>query len=291
MVNESDIQTFTQNIADRVRGLRAQRGMTRKNLADNSDVSERYLAQIETAKANISIGILMQLAAALNVELGMLLPSRSPLKTELSDAELTEFLLQLSPQQRQVAQQALMSASSLSVTDHHGLALIGLRGAGKTTLGGLAAAKLNIEFMRQGDLIEQQSGMQAGELFSLGGQQAYRRREYQAIEDLVNGPNKVVFETGGSLVSEQQSYDLLRKNFYTVWIQTSPEEHMERVIAQNDLRPITNRRESMVDLKLILQERTPMYQQANYYLDTSGRDIDECVDELLQVYQRFCQGQ
>jgi XRE family aerobic/anaerobic benzoate catabolism transcriptional regulator len=282
-----DLEAFNQQIADRIRGLRAQRGMTRRALAESSEVSERYLAQIETAKANISIGILLQLSHALGVELGQLMPSRNPLQTDLNSDDLRQLVQAISTEQRQLLMSLLVESPSVDANNHKGLALIGLRGAGKTTLGSMAAEHLHMDFVRQSDIIESDSGMQVGELFALGGQQAYRRREYQAIERIIEAEKPIIFEAGGSLVSQQATFELLRQNFYVVWVQTSPDEHMDRVIAQEDLRPITIRKESMIDLKLILQERTPMYQQANYFLNTSQRDVQECVDELIQVYQHF----
>ena len=216
-----------------------------------------------------------------------MLPGRSPLQGDLSGTDIKELVLRFNAEQRQQVMSLLVASPEVSVKEHKGLALIGLRGAGKSTLGRAVASHLQMDFVRQSDIIEKQTGMLVGELFSLGGQAAYRRREYQAVEQMIKNTKPSVFETGGSLVSEQASFDLLRQNFYVVWVQTSPDEHMDRVIAQEDLRPITNRKESMVDLKLILQERAPMYQQANYYLNTSNREIQECVDELIQVYQHF----
>jgi XRE family aerobic/anaerobic benzoate catabolism transcriptional regulator len=278
------IDGYIRGIADRVKGMRAQRGMTRKHLSKNSDISERYLALIEAGQANISITLLLKLADALGVDFEQLLPLATKVMTETNSTPLTQFINTLSAAQQDEALTLLTGKFNKPRTRLHGFALIGLRGAGKTTLGEKLAKKLQIPFLRQTEIIESMAGMQVHELFSLGGQAGYRRLEQDAVNHVVDNYDQVILETGGSLVSEKNTYDLLQTSFFTVWIKALPEEHMNRVISQGDLRPMKHSKESMNDLKLILEERKHDYENANYILDTTGRSIADCVSELEQCY-------
>ncbi len=278
------IDGYIQGIADRVKGMRAQRGMTRKHLSKNSDISERYLALIEAGQANISITLLLKLADALGVDFEQLLPLTTKVLAETDSTPLSQFINTLSTAQQEEALNLLTGKFNKSRTHLHGFALIGLRGAGKTTLGTKLAKKLQIPFLRQTEIIESMAGMQVHELFSLGGQAGYRRLEQDAVNHVVNNYEQVILETGGSLVSEKNTYDLLQKSFFTVWIKALPEEHMNRVIRQGDLRPMEHSKESMNDLKLILEERKHDYEHANYTLDTTGRSVADCASELEQCY-------
>ncbi|MCP4009937.1 MAG: helix-turn-helix transcriptional regulator [Proteobacteria bacterium] len=278
------IDGYIQGIADRVKGMRAQRGMTRKHLSKNSDISERYLALIEAGQANISITLLLKLADALGVDFEQLLPLTTKVLAETNSTPLSQFINTLSTAQQEEALNLLTGEFNKPRTHLHGFALIGLRGAGKTTLGTKLAKKLQIPFLRQTEIIESMAGMQVHELFSLGGQAGYRRLEQGAVNHVVNNYEQVILETGGSLVSEKNTYNLLQKSFFTVWIKALPEEHMNRVIRQGDLRPMKHSKESMNDLKLILEERKHDYENANYTLDTTGRSVADCVSELEQCY-------
>jgi XRE family aerobic/anaerobic benzoate catabolism transcriptional regulator len=278
------IEGYIQGIADRVKGMRAQRGMTRKHLSKSSEISERYLALIESGQANISITLLLKLADALGVEFEKLLPLTEIIPPETNNTPLSQFIRTLSAEQRNEALTMLSEKFNQPRSRLHGIALIGLRGAGKTTLGTKLAQKLQIPFLRQREIIESMAGMEIHELFSLGGQAGYRRLEYDAVNHVVDNYDQVILETGGSLVSEKHTYELLRKAFFTVWIKALPKEHMDRVISQGDLRPMKHSNESMNDLKLILEERKHHYEEANYILDTTGRSVAECVSELEKCY-------
>ncbi|MFZ0487312.1 MAG: helix-turn-helix transcriptional regulator [Arenicellales bacterium] len=279
------IKAYIAGIGERTRGIRAQRGMSRKDLSRHSGISERYLAQLESGQANISVALLWQLAEALNVELQELLPDNQSRAVQLKP--LLTFLGRLSLDQQKAAYSLLLKQFSDAKGPVRGVALVGLRGGGKTTLGGLLAQRLKVPFIRLGDVIENLAGMKTPELFSLGGQKAYRRLEHQAVRRVIDDNECVVVETGGSLVSEQQTYDALLGSFYTVWIKASPEEHMSRVIAQGDLRPMEGNAEAMSDLKLILEERESYYSAANYVLDTSGRSVQDCLQELVGQCQHY----
>jgi len=287
-VSTDNIDGYISAIGDRVRGMRARRGMTRKQLGSDSSVSERYLAQLETGKANISIALLWQIAQAMNVAPHELLPDAAPLTG--APSPLLQFLDQLTPEQEQAAHALLLKHFVNPDGQVRGVALIGLRGAGKSTLGQKLAEAVGVPFIRISDVVEQLSGMSISELFSLGGQKAYRRLERQALQHVLDNYETSVIEAGGSLVSEPSTYADLLGSFYTVWVQTTPEEHMSRVVVQGDLRPVQASQEAMDDLKRILAERENEYRAANHTLDTSGRSVDECLDELMDMTRCFlCQ--
>ncbi len=282
--SQAALKTYINTIANRVRGMRAQRGMTRKDLSKHSGISERYLAQVETGKANMSIALLWRLAEAMDVGLSEILPYECSACVE--HPPLKQFLAGLDADQERRAYQLLQQHFSAppsgdSETGFQGVALIGLRGAGKTTLGKLLAERTGTPFVRLSDVIEQQGGLELHELFTLFGQKAYRRLERQAIDHILQSYDKVVLEIGGSLVSEKSTYSRLLNSFFTVWVRAKPEEHMSRVMAQGDTRPMEASQKAMDDLKLILAEREPYYMAANEVLDTSGRSVEACAQELI----------
>jgi XRE family aerobic/anaerobic benzoate catabolism transcriptional regulator len=283
-----EVDTYIAAIGERVRGMRARRGMTRKQLGADSSVSERYLAQLEGGKANVSIALLWQIAQAMGVPPHELLPDAMPLTR--APSPLLQLLDGLTPEQEEAAHRLLLKHFVNPEGQVRGVALIGLRGAGKSTLGQALAEAVGVPFIRIGDVIEQLGGMSTGELFSLGGQKAYRRLERQALQHVLDNYETSVIEAGGSLVSEPATYAELLGSFYTVWVRAAPEEHMNRVVVQGDLRPVQASPEAMDDLKRILAEREAEYRAANHTLDTSGRSVEACLDELMDMTRCFlCQ--
>jgi XRE family aerobic/anaerobic benzoate catabolism transcriptional regulator len=288
VVADPALDSYIGAIGERVRGMRARRGMSRKQLGGDSGVSERYLAQLETGKANISIGLLWQIAQAMGVPAHELLPDATP--RVRAPTPLLQFLDQLTPEQEQAAHQLLLKHFVNPEGEVRGVALIGLRGAGKSTLGRKLADAVGVPFIRIGDVVEQLGGMSISELFSLGGQKAYRRLERQALQHVLDNYPVSVIEAGGSLVSEPATYADLLGSFYSVWVRATPEEHMSRVVVQGDLRPVQASPEAMDDLKRILAERETEYRAANHTLETSGRSVDECLDELMDMSRCYlCQ--
>ncbi|HJQ35553.1 MAG TPA: helix-turn-helix transcriptional regulator [Thermoanaerobaculia bacterium] len=266
---------FFRGFGERLRGERARRGMSRKLLADHAGISERYVTQIETGKGNVSIGILRQLAAALGVPLGKLVADEAP-SAELS--LLNEFVARLSPAQLREAYDTLAKKSA-SRADR--IALIGLRGAGKSTLGAALAKARNVPFFELDREIERLSGTSLGTLIDMYGQQVYRRYELQALQDLLDTHPKFVVAAGGGIVSEAATYELLLRHCFTVWVRTTPEEHMARVIAQGDRRPMAGSAQAMEDLRRILEERTPLYERADRTVDTTGMSVEEAVGIIM----------
>lgn len=278
---EQEIKSYTGHLSERIRGLRAARGMTRKQLSQHSSISERYLAQLEGGEANPSIAVLWRIGDAMGVEFRYLIDNA--LEPPIKHTALWQLLQTLSEHELTQAYELLVERMHGNVLQKQGIALIGLRGAGKTTLGKRVAKPPTVPFIRLSEAIEELGGMEIGELFSLGGQKAYRRLERRALESLIDKRIGAVVEVGGSLVSETATYNLLRSAFITVWVRARPEDHMKRVIRQGDTRPMEGNAEAMADLYRILAEREDDYCKADYVLETSGRSIQDCVNELRDV--------
>jgi XRE family aerobic/anaerobic benzoate catabolism transcriptional regulator len=273
---------FLRAFGERIRSERARRGMSRKLLAHHAGISERYITQIESGKGNISILLLRHVAAALG------LPLARVVEDEGTAAELTllrQFLARLSPAQLKEAHALLASrfASDASVLRSERIALIGLRGAGKTTLGAALASARNVPFFELDREIERLSGTTVGVILELYGQQAYRRYELQALHEILEAHPRFVVATGGSLVSETATFEVLLRHCFTVWIRATPEEHMSRVIAQGDRRPMAGSDQAMEDLRRILDERTPLYARADAIVDTTGTRETASLRELAKA--------
>lgn len=281
MTEDDYLRTF----GERVRGERARRGMSRKLLADHAGISERYITQLESGKGNVSILLLRQIAGALGLPLSRLVEDENP------SPELTlvrQFLARLSPAQLKDAYASLSAqfAAGASASRSQRIALVGLRGAGKTTLGAAIAEARGVPFYELDREVERLSGTSLGAILELYGQQAYRRYELQALQELLESEQQFVVATGGGIVSEASTYELLLRNCITVWVRTSPEEHMARVIAQGDRRPMAGSQQAMDDLRRILEERTPLYARADLTIDTAGRTVQQSTRQLLSALKR-----
>lgn len=281
MTEDDYLRTF----GERVRGERARRGMSRKLLADHAGISERYITQLESGKGNVSILLLRQIAGALGLPLSRLVEDENP------SPELTlvrQFLARLSPAQLKDAYASLSTqfAAGASALRSQRIALVGLRGAGKTTLGAAIAEARGVPFYELDREVERLSGTSLGAILELYGQQAYRRYELQALQELLESEQQFVVATGGGIVSEASTYELLLRNCVTVWVRTSPEEHMARVIAQGDRRPMAGSQQAMDDLRRILEERTPLYARADLTIDTAGRTVQQSTRQLLSALKR-----
>jgi XRE family transcriptional regulator, aerobic/anaerobic benzoate catabolism transcriptional regulator len=275
------LDPYLQRVGERLRNARNRRGMARKDLARESGVSERYLAQLEAGQGNVSILLMRRIAGALAVPLPALVqdgPDR-PVEHRL----IEQWLDALAPAALAETYQLLQARFGpvLGRGAAGRIALVGLRGAGKTTLGKQLATRLQLPFLDMGDEIERESGMSLSEIFSLSGQGTYRRLERRCLERLVAEHDRAVIETGGSLVSEPATYELLLQACRTVWIRTSPEEHMGRVVRQGDLRPMAASTEAMEDLRRMLAEREPLYARADLTVDTAGRTERQSLQDLL----------
>lgn len=232
--------TLLHAVGARVRARRRDRGLTLAELAERSDLSSRFLADVEAGRANISVVKLHRLARALGE----------------STAALVE-----EPRGETVA-------------------LLGLRGAGKSTVGAALAQRLGFPFLELDVLVEEQAGLPLSEIFAVHGEALYRRLEAQVLDGVLGSAAPAVVATGGGLVTARETYDRLKRGCVTVWLRARPEEHMDRVRAQGDLRPMAARSDAMAELRQLLEERTPLYAEADVVVDTSGRSVAGVLDAL-----------
>jgi len=274
-------------LGERVRTLRAHRGMTRKALARDSQVSERYLAQLEQGRGNISIMLLARVAAALRTDLSDLLRMRE--KHTAEEVLISDLLRDLSPDTHKAFLQMLSENFSVPVESRRRIALVGLRGAGKTSQGTLLAEHLNIPFVHLGSEIELLAGMSTSEIFSLSGQAGYRRLEEKALMQTLREYDRCVLETGGSIVTDPKLLNTLLTTCFVVWLHARPEEYMRRLTEQGDVRPMESQEDAMSDLRRILAERNELWATAHVSLDTNDKSVEDCVTELIQLMPKGLQ--
>lgn len=282
---EQDANAILAELGARVRAWRARRGMTRKVLATDSGLSERFLADVESGKGNVSINSLEATARALNITVIDLLqdaPRPALARTQGLLARLDDS---------QLDQAYGLLGSTFGLSDALGreqrVALIGLRGAGKSTLGVQLAAERGVPFIELDREIEREAGTSMNEILLLHGQAGYRRYERRALLRIAEEqPDGVVMTTGGSIVSERETFDLLQSRFYCVWLKASPEEHMARVVAQGDMRPFDAsgaNHEALDDLRRILSSREALYARADAVVDTAARTLKQSMTDLKRA--------
>ena len=263
---QDDGTEIMERLATRVRAARAALGLSRRALSERSGVSPRYLAQIEAGEGNISVILLDRVAAALDVRIEALVSATDPV-----DAEAARVM------------QLYQAAQNPAILRAQRVCLVGLRGAGKSTLGAQAAEKLKIPFIELNDLIEAQSGMPTSEVMALYGQDGYRAIEAQALDEIVASHNKLILAVSGGIVGAPATYAQVLERFHTIWIRTSPAEHMARVRAQGDLRPMEGNPAAMDQLKALLEARAPEYERAFAQVDTTTRPVQSSVNDLLAI--------
>lgn len=290
---EQESKVILSELGARVRAWRARRGMTRKALASDSGLSERFLADVESGKGNVSINSLEAVALALNISILELL--QDAVRPALARAQ--GLLARLDDTQLDRVYAMLVRAFGLNEAEgrEQRVALIGLRGAGKSTLGSQLAARRGVPFIELDREIEREAGTSMNEILLLHGQPGYRRYERRALLRIAEAhPDGVVMTTGGSIVSERETFDLLQSRFYCVWLKASPQEHMARVVAQGDMRPFdTTRgatREAMEDLRRILSSRESLYARADAVVDTAARTLKQSLKDLERVVPRAKQA-
>jgi XRE family aerobic/anaerobic benzoate catabolism transcriptional regulator len=237
---------YLSRLGDRVRAWRSEHGMTRKSLSRASGVSERYLAQLEAGEGNISVLLLRKVAKAMGV------PVESLVREDPKDEKRSS----------------------------KPIALLGLRGAGKSTLGEKLSQSLKLPFVELDREVEKEAGAELGEVFAMYGQDGYRRFERRALERVLAQGERAVIATGGSVVNDPGTYRLLLERCTCIWLKTSPEEHMARVIAQGDMRPFKGRSAALDEIKRLLEDRNRLYSRADATIDTSGKTLKQSLTEL-----------
>ncbi len=268
-------------LGERVRTLRARRGLTRKVLAASADVSERHLANLEYGVGNASILVLQQVASALQSSLAELLGDITTSSAEwLLIRELLAGRDESELRRARLLLSEMVGPPGGDPARRRRIALVGLRGAGKSSLGRLLADALDVPFVELGREIERLAGCSIREIHDLYGTNAYRRYERRALDETVQRHQDVVIATPGGIVSDPATFNRLLARCTTVWLQTSPEEHMGRVAAQGDVRPMAASSEAMEDLKRILAGRAAFYAKADMVLDTCGRPLEQSLREL-----------
>jgi XRE family aerobic/anaerobic benzoate catabolism transcriptional regulator len=292
LMTDTDNRATIAEVGTRVRAWRARRGMTRKQLAADSGLSERFLADVEGGKGNVSINSLEAAARALNITLLDLLQDAP----RPALARVHGLLSRLDDAQLDQAYGVL--GATFGLADDQGreqrIALVGLRGAGKSTLGAQLAEQRGVPFIELDREVEREAGTSMNEIFLLHGQAGYRRFERRALlriaEEHTDG---VVMTTGGSIVSERETFDLLQSRFYCVWVKASPEEHVSRVVAQGDMRPFNAgdgaeaprgaMNEALEDIRRILASREPLYARADSVVDTAARTVKQSLRDLARA--------
>jgi len=279
----TDEQEFLAELGRRVRHGRALRGMSRKVLARVSGISERYIAQLESGEGNVSIKLLRRVAAAMGTRIEDLLVDRPgedwPIFRDLLGAA--------SPAQIARARAVLAGETpSAGPVAADRVALIGLRGAGKSALGRIAAERLGRPFVELTKEIERAHGLSIAEILALYGQEGLRRREQAMLREIIARRGAVIVTTGGGIVAEPVTFELLLNSFVTVWLKAAPEEHMARVRQQGDLRPMADDRDAMAELRAILLSREPLYARASITVDTTGLDVETAAKHLVAAITR-----
>ena len=277
---------FLAALGERTRALRARRGLTRKGLAKAAEVSERHLANVEMGVGNASVQFLRQLAQALNCSLAELVGDETASSPEwLMIRELLRGRGEAELAQARGALAAMFGAPASQAARRQRIALIGLRGAGKSTLGRALAEGWKLPFVELNRRIEALAGCTLPEIHSLYGPAAYRRYEKRALEETIQRFPRAVIATPGGIVSDPATFNLLLAHCYTVWVRATPEEHMGRVLAQGDTRPMGGNggnAEAMNDLRRILESRAAFYSKADAVFDTSRMSVDAAVSALRE---------
>lgn len=269
-----DEQRFIELTGQRIGRLRKRQKLSRRALSELSGLSQRYLVQLENGAGNISIGRLFQLARALDCPIEHLLYRAQP----VSDGSRIAVLYEAADDQQQRAVRDILDGPSGRARR---VCLIGLRGAGKSTLGKCAAEQLSVPFRELNTEIETLSAMPVDEMMALYGQEGYRRMEKRALAQIANTTDSILLAAAGGVVSNRETFDFLLQHFHTIWLKASPEEHMQRVIDQGDYRPMAGNPDAMQELRDILTRRESVYARAHRVVDTHASTLAQSTEEVV----------
>lgn len=282
MVSEMDerVANLLIQVGERVRAARERKRISRRILSEISGVSPRYLAQLEAGAGNISIGLLTRVAHALDMKIEWFVGTENPWTSEVLRVA---DLFSVADQNTRAKVLHMLSVKPASVGKSERVCLIGLRGAGKSTLGALAADRLQVPFLELNKEISHYGGMPVDEIIALYGQEGYRKLEASSLDRVVANYDRMILAVAGGIVAEPETYNKLLSQFHTIWIKTSPQEHMDRVLAQGDERPMAGNADAMDQLRAILRSREALYAKADAELDTSQQTQDESLERLIAI--------
>lgn len=272
-------QLLMARVGQRVRRAREFKSMSRRVLSETSGISPRYLAQLEAGTGNISIALLARVADALDHRIEWLLSEDDP---ATSDAQQMMQLYRISSVDVQGQVRQILTRSTRADRAQR-ICLIGLRGAGKSTLGRMAARSFDVPFVELNEEIENRAGIPVGEVMALYGADGYRELEAQALDAVLSAHDRLILAVAGGIVSDPKVYDTLLSGCHTIWLRAKPSDHMDRVRAQGDLRPMRGQPQAMAQLKAILSAREDLYRLAQASLDTSGRTLDGARAALVRL--------
>lgn len=282
----ADWTAIALELGMRLRAARAARGLTVAALAASADLSRRFLTDVELGKANLSLQVLARLAAALHLDLAALLTPAAPARPGAAPQRWRVHSLvdQLPDHALDEASTRLAEIAATQPSPHR-FALIGLRGAGKSSIGRAVARRLKLAFIELDHEVEARAGMPLADLFTLHGESYYRQLERETLETLLTDERPLLVATGGGIVAAPETYALLRRRFVTVWLKATPEEHWNRVVEQGDSRPMQGQPAAMARLREILAERAPLYRLAHHVIDTSALGEAGSAEQLATLLQ------
>jgi XRE family aerobic/anaerobic benzoate catabolism transcriptional regulator len=286
----ASVAAFLAAIGGEVRRSRAKRGMTRRQLAHVSQTSERYLAQIESGAGNPSVSVLRAIAQALDLPCAALLPEAGARTAALG--AILDLLAQVPEGELPALAKDIETrlARPGSADRARRIALVGLRGAGKSTLGRMLAQHLSWPFIELDRLVEEDYGASIPDLIEMAGTATVRRHERSALDRIITAHDAAIITTAGGIVANPETYALLLRRTHTIWIKARPEDHMGRVMAQGDFRPMAQNRAAMADLVAILEARRADYSRAEAEIDTSGDAVEQSFAKLLQTVTALLEG-
>ncbi len=278
--DDARIDDLLASVGERVRSARARMGLSRRVLAERSGVSQRYLAQLESGQGNISIGLLLRIADALDFRIEWLVAAEDPWT---SDVVMMTALMRGATRAQRERVLEILDPENPGLRRASRIAFIGLRGAGKSTLGRLTAARLGLPFKELNEDIAEASGMPAGEVMALYGPEGYRHLERQSLERIVATYDRLILAAAGGIVSQPETFNYLLRHFHTVWLKAEPEEHMARVRGQGDERPMAGNPDAMAELRNILTAREALYARAEAHINTSKATLDRSVEAIVEA--------
>ncbi|MBX2839337.1 MAG: helix-turn-helix transcriptional regulator [Gammaproteobacteria bacterium] len=279
---ESEINSLISLVGTRVHTARMEAGLSRRELSEVSGVSQRYLVQLENGEGNISIGLLKRIAIAFERPIDSFLIDDDEISIEAGQVAALYRTADVTTRKRV---QQLLSSDKQRAKKAKRICLIGLRGAGKSTLGAMISEKLGCNFIELTDEIERTAGIPISEVIALYGQDGYRDLEAASLKHVIESEDRMILAVAGGVVSNKDTFATLLSRFNTVWVKAAPEEHMERVRAQGDMRPMADNPQAMAQLRQILTAREANYKQADYQLDTASKSLEESFAELSELLQ------